>query len=100
MLGNNSRLFNPAAVPKVMPPFPGTAAAQMPALLRLFSRRPAMILPARSFVLHVVKHRAWSAFAVAAGGHFCQRIPVTREGFGASPGYRSASGQQAGQYYR
>jgi hypothetical protein len=48
----------------------GTAIAQMPAFLRHFSRRPSIILQDALFVLHVAKHRAWSAFAVTAGGHF------------------------------
>jgi hypothetical protein len=59
MLGSNSRSFNPAAVPKVKLSFPGTTtAAQVPAFLRHFSRRPPIILPNAWFVPHVAKHRA------------------------------------------
>jgi hypothetical protein len=42
----------------------------MPAFLRFFSRRPPIILPDASFVPYVAEHRAWSAFAVTAGGDF------------------------------
>jgi hypothetical protein len=42
----------------------------MPAFLRPFSVRPPIILPDASFVPQVAKQRAWSTFAVTAGGHF------------------------------
>jgi hypothetical protein len=42
----------------------------MPAFLRPFLALAPIILPDALFVLHGAKHRAWPAFAVAAGGHF------------------------------
>jgi hypothetical protein len=79
MLGSNSRSFNPAAAPKVTLSFPpGTTAAQMPAFLRHFTRRPPIILPNASFVPHVAKHHAWPASAVTAGGHFRYRLRAAR----------------------